>query len=59
MLVIEGTGQHGSKGYIYSAMDFSLFVQMLNLRMDRKRREREVSSQGPAGPGDGAEAEAR
>ncbi len=47
MLVVEGTGQHVSKGYIYSAMGFSLFVQMLNLRMDRKRREREASSQGP------------
>jgi predicted tellurium resistance membrane protein TerC len=37
MLVIEGTGGHVSKGYIYSAMGFSLFVQMLNLRMDAKR----------------------
>lgn len=45
MLVAEGTGQHVSKGYIYSAMGFSLFVQMLNLRMDRKRRESEASAQ--------------
>jgi predicted tellurium resistance membrane protein TerC len=33
MLIVEGTGQHVSKGYIYSAMGFSLFVQILNLRM--------------------------
>jgi predicted tellurium resistance membrane protein TerC len=38
MLVIEGTGGHVSKGYIYSAMGFSLFVQMLNIRMDARRR---------------------
>jgi predicted tellurium resistance membrane protein TerC len=37
MLVIESTGGHVSKGYIYSAMGFSLFVQMLNIRMDAKR----------------------
>ena len=35
MLVVEGTGGHVSKGYIYSAMGFSLFVQLLNLRRDR------------------------
>jgi len=45
MLVIEGTGGHVSKGYIYSAMGFSLFVQMLNLRMDAKRtRERQEAA---------------
>jgi predicted tellurium resistance membrane protein TerC len=38
MLVIEGTGGHVSKGYIYSAMGFSLFVQMLNIRMDTRAR---------------------
>jgi predicted tellurium resistance membrane protein TerC len=38
MLVIEGTGGHVSKGYIYSAMGFSLFVQMLNIRMDARAR---------------------
>lgn len=34
MLIAEGTGQHVSKGYIYTAMGFSLFVQMLNMRME-------------------------
>ena len=33
MLIAEGTGQHVSKGYIYSAMGFSLCVQLLNVRM--------------------------
>lgn len=37
MLVIEATGGHVSKGYIYSAMGFSLFVQVLNLRRDAKQ----------------------
>ncbi len=34
-LMAEGLGQHVSKGYIYSAMGFSLFVEILNLRMGR------------------------
>ena len=32
-LVAEGFGQHIPKGYIYFAMSFSVFVEMLNLRM--------------------------
>jgi predicted tellurium resistance membrane protein TerC len=39
MLVAEGTGSHVSKGYVYGAMGFSLFVQMLNLRMDARARK--------------------
>jgi predicted tellurium resistance membrane protein TerC len=31
-LVVEGLHQHISKGYIYFAMGFSVFVEMLNLR---------------------------
>jgi predicted tellurium resistance membrane protein TerC len=38
MLVAEGFGQHVSKGYIYFAMAFSLFVEMLNLRYRKKTR---------------------
>ena len=38
MLVAEGFGQHVPKGYIYSAMAFSLFVEMLNLRSGGRRR---------------------
>jgi len=43
MLVAEGFGQHVPKGYVYSAMAFSLFVEMLNIRAGRRRR-------GPAAP---------
>ena len=32
-LIIEGFGQHIQKGYIYFAMAFSLFVEILNLRV--------------------------
>ncbi len=35
-LIAEGFGQHISKGYIYSAMAFSLFVEGLNLRVRKK-----------------------
>jgi predicted tellurium resistance membrane protein TerC len=34
-LIADGFGQHVSKGYIYFAMGFSIFVEMLNLRMRR------------------------
>ncbi len=33
ILVAEGWGQHVSKGYIYFAMGFSLFVEMLNSKL--------------------------
>ena len=36
-LLAEGLGQHLPKGYIYFAMAFSVFVEMLNLRMRKKR----------------------
>jgi predicted tellurium resistance membrane protein TerC len=35
-LVLEGFGQHVRKGYIYFAMGFSVFVEMVNLRMRAK-----------------------
>jgi predicted tellurium resistance membrane protein TerC len=35
-LVAEGLHQHIPKGYIYFAMAFSVFVEMLNLRLSRK-----------------------
>jgi predicted tellurium resistance membrane protein TerC len=35
-LIIEGLHQHISKGYIYFAMAFSVFVEMLNLRLRRQ-----------------------
>ena len=36
-LVAEGVGQHIPKGYVYFAMGFSVFVEMLNLRVRKKR----------------------
>ena len=38
MLVAEGMGQHVPKGYIYFAMAFSLFVELLNMRYRKSRR---------------------
>lgn len=38
-LVIEGVHQHISKGYIYFAMGFSVFVEFLNQRMRRMEGE--------------------
>lgn len=38
MLVADGLGQHISKGYVYFAMAFSLFVEFLNMRASRKGR---------------------
>ncbi len=37
MLLAEGMGAHVSKGYIYFAMSFSLLVEILNMRMRKKR----------------------
>ena len=35
-LLLDGFGQHIPKGYIYFAMGFSVFVEMINLRMRGK-----------------------
>ena len=48
-LIAEGFGQHISKGYIYSAMAFSLFVEGLNLRV-RKRSATPVHLHQPIAP---------
>ena len=37
-LLAEGFGQHFPKGYIYFAMGFSVFVEMLNLRVKAKAK---------------------
>jgi len=36
-LIAEGLGQHISKGYVYFAMAFSVFVEALNLRAGKRR----------------------
>ncbi|HCY76403.1 MAG TPA: hypothetical protein DHV28_10820 [Ignavibacteriales bacterium] len=38
-LIVEGLHQHIPKGYIYFAMAFSVFVEMLNLKMRKKKSE--------------------
>jgi len=40
--VADGFGQHISKGYIYFAMGFSVFVEVLNLRMFKKAKQKPV-----------------
>jgi predicted tellurium resistance membrane protein TerC len=37
VLVADGFGQHVSKGYIYFAMAFSLFVEIINIRVRRAK----------------------
>jgi len=37
-LVADGFGQHVPKGYIYFAMGFSVFVEMINIRVRRKSK---------------------
>ena len=50
-LVADGFGQHISKGYIYFAMGFSVFVEMLNLRL--RERSKPVKLRGSVEtPGD-------
>ncbi len=44
-LIAEGLGQHISKGYVYFAMAFSVFVEALNLRV-RKGRGAPIAGHG-------------
>ena len=46
-LVAEGFGQHIPKGYLYFAMGFSIFVELLNIRAGKRKA-------GPAGGGSSA-----
>jgi predicted tellurium resistance membrane protein TerC len=55
MLVVEGFGKHIEKGYIYFAMAFSLFVELLNLRILARREP--VALRGPRMQQGGAKAE--
>ncbi len=45
-LIVEGLHQHIPKGYIYFAMGFSVFVEMLNLRV-RKAEQKPVKLHEP------------
>ncbi|MET0552444.1 MAG: TerC family protein [Vicinamibacteria bacterium] len=42
MLVAEGFHQHIPKGYVYFAMAFSVFVEMLNIRMKKNSKPVEL-----------------
>lgn len=46
-LIAEGLDQHIPKGYIYSAMAFSVFVEMLNLRAQKARKAAPVKLHEP------------
>ena len=50
MLMAEGFGRHIEKGYVYFAMAFSLFVELLNLRM--RKVSKPVHSHQPHMPED-------
>jgi predicted tellurium resistance membrane protein TerC len=43
VLVAEGFGSHIPKGYIYGAMGFSVFVELLNIRTTRRTRPVELN----------------
>lgn len=57
VLIAEGFGQHIPRGYIYFAMGFSVFVELLNLRIRRgepvRLHEPYVPSGGSSGGGGG------
>lgn len=53
-LIVEGFHYHVPKGYIYFAMGFSVFVEMLNLRLRKVRQPVEFHEPyAPEGPGSG------
>ncbi|MDP1571511.1 MAG: TerC family protein [Vicinamibacterales bacterium] len=59
LLVAEGFDQHIPKGYVYFAMAFALFVEMLNLRIRRPHTEplqlhKPFAPEGGGAPGAGA-----
>ena len=45
-LIADGLGQHIPKGYIYFAIAFSLFVEMLNLKLGHRAPHQPQRSQG-------------
>ena len=49
-LIAEGFGQHISKGYVYFAMAFSVFVEALNLRSRKGRGTASAPHSGPGRP---------
>ena len=58
-LIAEGLGQKIPKGYVYSAMTFSVFVELLNLRTSRRKRVEPVHLHSELSPEDQVAAAAR
>ena len=52
-LIADGLGQHISKGYVYFAMGFSVFVEMLNLRMKARAKAKPIHLRTPYVPENG------
>jgi predicted tellurium resistance membrane protein TerC len=48
MLVAEGFGVHVPKGYIYTAMAFSVIVELLNMRARKKQQARNPAQGAPS-----------
>jgi len=46
-LVAEGFHFHIEKGFIYAAMGFSVFVEVLNLLAARRRQQKQKSTPSP------------
>jgi len=46
-LIADGLGQHISKGYVYFAMGFSVFVEMMNLRMKARAKAKPIHLRTP------------
>lgn len=42
ILLVEGFGQHVPKGYVYTAMAFSLVVELINIRRRKKLKSKTV-----------------
>ncbi|GMV33312.1 MAG: TerC family protein [Chloroflexi bacterium CFX1] len=42
-LIVEGLHQHISKGYVYFAMGFSVFVELINIRIRNKDRDQSTA----------------
>jgi predicted tellurium resistance membrane protein TerC len=38
LLAADGLGQHLPRGYVYAAMAFSIFVELLQLRQGAKKK---------------------
>jgi predicted tellurium resistance membrane protein TerC len=56
MLTAEGMGQHIQKGYIYSAMAFSVLVELLNMRLRKKQKPVALHTELEGAPGTKIEA---